>query len=235
MGLIAQSETTAQEQWVLEYYSDYLKTDGDWANLARYRDYNELVRSKTLASNRVVFVGNSITEGWVNISPAFFSENNFVGRGISGQTTPQMLLRFQEDVIKLKPAAVVILAGTNDLAENTGPSSNEMIQDNLAAMAELAKSHGIEVILSSILPVYDYPWSPGLNPAERIVAINSWMKNYCVENRFVYLDYFSATADERNGFMERYTTDGVHCSKEGYNLMENLALPAIEKALKKDN
>ena len=155
----------------------------------------------------------------------------YVNRGISGQTTPQMLVRFRADVIGLKPAVVVILAGTNDIAGNTGPSTIEMIMDNIVSMTELAQANGIKVVLSSVLPVFDYPWKPGLNPAEKIAALNKFIKNYADKNGIVYLDYYSSMVDERKGLKDEYTSDGVHPNEAGYKVMEPLAEEAIEKVL----
>src|SRR5262249_2058195 len=162
-----------------------------------------------------VFMGNSITEGWFKADPEFFKGKSYVGRGISGQTTPQMLVRFRQDVINLKPFAVVILAGTNDIAGNTGPATLEEIFGNIASMAELASSNKIKVILSSILPVFDYPWKPGLQPAEKIVSLNQMIKNYATKNGHIYLDYFSAMADERHGLKKELGDDGVHPNMAG--------------------
>lgn len=145
-------------------------------------------------------MGNSITEGWAGQDPDFFTENNYLGRGISGQTTPQMLLRFRPDVIDLKPAAVVILAGTNDIAGNTGPMTVEQIAGNIYSMAELAQAHHIKVVISSVLPVYKYPWKPEVEPVEKIAQLNSMLKNYADKNDMVYLDYFPATVNEQQGF-----------------------------------
>ena len=204
----------------------------DWPNLQKYRTLNEaLLNSEEYPE--VVFMGNSITEGWVSQRPEFFKEHKIAGRGISGQTTPQMLIRFTPDVLDLKPKAVVILAGTNDIAGNTGYASTKMITDNLRAMAELARANGIKVILSSILPVYSYPWSPQVKAVERIAEVNAWMKAYAEANEFVYLDYFPALADERKGLKKEYSEDGVHPNELGYETMEPLVLEAIEKALGK--
>ena len=150
----------------------------DWPNLAKYKDANAKLSNPSANENRVVFMGNSITDGWVRMDSAFFSGTPYIGRGISGQTTPQMLIRFKPDVVDLKPKVVVILAGTNDIAGNTGPSTLEMIEDNLASMAELAKAANIEVILSSVLPVFDYPWKRGLEPSQKIITLNKWIKDY---------------------------------------------------------
>ena len=203
----------------------------DWANTSRFKDANTKLPTPSSGENRVVFMGNSITEGWINTDPDFFAGKAYVNRGISGQTTPQMLVRFRPDVINLKPAVVVILAGTNDIAGNTGPSTLEMIMDNLVSMAELAKANRIKVVLSSVLPAFDYPWKPGLEPAPKIVKLNEMIKNYAEKNNIVYLDYFSSTVDERNGLKKELSGDGVHPNMDGYKIMEPLAEAAIKKAL----
>lgn len=205
----------------------------DWANLKKYQTENEALTAPANNENRVVFMGNSITQGWKEKHPEFFTENPFICRGISGQTTPQMLIRFRQDVIELQPKVVVILAGTNDIAGNTGPSTLEMIMDNLSSMAEIANANGIRVILCSVLPAIDYPWKPGIEPNVKIPKLNAMIKNYCEKKRFIYLDYFSKMADEKNGMIAEYTTDGVHCTTKGYEVMEQLVKPAIENALKK--
>jgi len=204
----------------------------DWAYLARYRDENAKLGPPRSGEQRVVFYGNSITEGWAKYFDAMFRGKPYIGRGISGQTTPQMLVRLRQDVIGLSPAVVVILAGTNDIAGNTGPSTVEMIEDNLASMAELAQAHGIRVVLSSVLPVYDYPWRPGLEPAPKIQALNAWMKRYAAEHGAVYLDYYSAMVDGRGGLKDELGTDGVHPNEAGYRVMAPLAEQAIAQALK---
>ncbi|MHC2992268.1 acylhydrolase [Pontibacter sp. HJ8] len=206
-------------------------TAQDWANLTRYREENAKLGLPASGERRIVFMGNSITEGWGNIHPAFFSGKPYINRGIGGQTTPQMLLRFRADVIDLKPAVVVILAGTNDIAGNTGPSTLKMIADNIFSMAELAKAHGIKVVLCSVLPVFDYPWKPGLQPVGKITSLNEQLKNYAAANGFIYLDYFPAMADERKGLKAAYSTDGVHPNEAGYKVMAPLAEKAIAKAL----
>ncbi len=203
----------------------------DWPDLNRYKDENAKLGLASPGENRVVFMGNSITIGWKRICPDFFSGRSYINRGISGQTTPQMLVRFRADVIGLKPAVVVILAGTNDIAGNTGPSTIEMIMDNIVSMTELAQANGIKVVLSSVLPVFDYPWKPGLNPAEKIAALNKFIKNYADKNGIVYLDYYSSMVDERKGLKDEYTSDGVHPNEAGYKVMEPLAEEAIEKVL----
>jgi lysophospholipase L1-like esterase len=204
----------------------------DWANLQRYREANAKLSSPVKNENRVVFLGNSITAGWTPYFATMFPGKPYIGRGIGGQTTPQMLVRFRQDVIDLKPTVVVILAGTNDIAGNTGPSTIEMIEDNLASMAELAKANGIRVVLSSVLPVYDYPWKPGLEPAPKIIALNKWMKEYARAHGAVYLDYHSAMADSRGGMRSELANDGVHPNETGYRIMAPLAEEAIQKALR---
>lgn len=210
---------------------DPLRTD--WANLKRFQPDNAAIGLPKPGEKRVVFMGNSITEGWPGANPAFFEGKPYINRGISGQTTPQMLLRFRQDVIALQPAVVVILGGTNDIAGNTGPTTIEQIMDNLASMAELARTHHIGVVLSSVLPVYEYPWKPGLEPSGKIVRLNQMMQDYAAKNGCVYLDYFSAMADERNGLQAALGYDGVHPNKAGYEVMEPLAEKAIQRALKK--
>lgn len=223
----AQHQITDYEKAVF----DGLKTD--WPNLACFRNANEKIGMPKEGENRVVFMGNSITIGWIEMHPDFFAGKPFVNRGISGQTTPQMLLRFRQDVIDLKPAVVVILAGVNDIAGNTGPSSLEMIADNLASMAELAKANKIKVIMCSVLPAYDFPWNPGVQPAEKIFTLNQWIKKYAAENDHLYLDYYTLMADEKKGLKMELTYDGVHPNLEGYKVMEPLVEEAISAALKK--
>ncbi len=203
----------------------------DWANLDRFKNENEQLAASAKGEKRVVFMGNSITEGWSKMMPEFFDGKPYVNRGIGGQTTPQMLVRFRPDVINLKPAAVVILAGTNDIAGNTGPSTIEMIADNIMSMADLAHANGIKVILCSVLPVFDYPWKPGLEPADKIVRLNGIIKDYASKHNMVYLDYFSAMVDGRNGLKEEFGSDGVHPNIAGYKVMAPLATEAITKAL----
>ncbi len=204
----------------------------DWPNLAEFKEDNAKAGLPAADENRVVFMGNSITIGWLNTRPEFFEGKPYINRGISGQTTPQMLLRFRQDVINLQPKVVVILAGTNDIAGNTGPSTLEMIADNIKSMAELAHANGIKVVVSSTLPAYDYPWKPGVEPAEKIVALNKMLRSYAEANDHIYLDYFSTMVDDRNGLPKEYAEDGVHPTAAGYKLMEPLVEEAIAKALK---
>ena len=203
----------------------------DFGNLKRYAAANAELPPQT--AGRVVFFGDSITDAWVSNGGTFFPGKPYVNRGISGQTTPQMLVRFRQDVIDLHPEAVVILAGTNDIAGNTGPSTLEMIEDNLRSMAELAQANGIRVILASVLPAADYPWRKGLEPAPKIKTLNQWMANYCAEKKITYLDYYSSMADEVGGMKPGISKDGVHPNAAGYAIMEPLAQKAIDKVLHK--
>lgn len=214
-------------------FSQYESMKTDWPNFSRYREANDKLGLPKPDEKRVVFMGNSITDGWSDVCPQFFAVKSYINRGISGQTTPQMLVRFRPDVINLKPKVVVILAGTNDIAGNTGPSTLEMIEDNLMSMAELARANGIKVVLSSVLPAFQYPWFPEQKPAEKIVQLNKWIKAYAEKNGYIYLDYFTPMADERNGLKKTYSEDGVHPNLAGYEVMNPLAEKAIQKALKK--
>jgi lysophospholipase L1-like esterase len=202
-----------------------------WANYEKFAKDNEKLGPPVRDEKRVIFMGNSITEGWSRFSPGFFEEKSFVNRGISGQTSPQMLARFRQDVIDLKPSVVLILAGTNDIAGNTGYSTIEMIMDNIMSMAELATLHQIKVILCSVLPAYDYPWRKGLEPAGKILRLNSLIKDFAYSKGYIYLDYYSSMSDEKGGMKEELSYDGVHPNEKGYKIMEELALPAIKKAL----
>jgi lysophospholipase L1-like esterase len=211
------------------------KFHNDWANLERYRSDNLKIGNPAKGEQRVVFMGNSITEGWINICPEFFSGKPYIDRGISGQTTPQMLIRFRPDVINLKPAVVIINAGVNDIAGNTGPSTLEMIEDNISSMAELAKVNGIKVIIASVLPAFDFPWRPGLKPAEKIASLNEWLKNFTISNKFIYIDYYSAMVDSRKGLPFKLSEDGVHPNAAGYKIMGPLAEKAISEALQSNS
>jgi lysophospholipase L1-like esterase len=204
----------------------------DWAKLAYYRQANAELPAPRADERRVVFMGNSITEGWGRYFPALFPGKPYINRGISGQTTPQMLVRFRQDVVALKPAAVVILAGTNDIAGNTGVSSLEMIEDNLMSMTEIARANGIAVVLTSVLPAIDFPWKKGLEPAPKIVALNTWLKDYARRLGIPFVDYHAAMRDERDGLRAEFTTDGVHVTEAGYRIMATLVEPAIAQALR---
>ena len=221
----------------LPFTQDIISQDWNtFANTMLYNKANLELKLHTEAKNRVVFMGNSITEGWIQMRPEFFNNRDYINRGIGGQTTPQMLLRFREDVINLKPSVVIILAGTNDIAGNSGYISLESIIDNIKSMAEIANANGIKVIISSILPAIDYPWKPGLDPASKIIIINKALKAFSEENNFIYLDYYAAMVDDKGGLkVPEYTTanDLVHPNKKGYLVMEKLAEIAIKKALAK--
>ncbi|VXC99159.1 SGNH/GDSL hydrolase family protein [Sphingomonas sp. 8AM] len=199
----------------------------DFAWLGRYRDAN----ARVTAPVRVVFMGDSITQGWFDMVPGFFAPGRY-GRGISGQTTPQMLLRFRQDVIDLHPQVVQIMAGTNDIAGNTGPMTAEQTKANLMSMAELARAHGIRVILASIPPADHFPWRAGVEPAPRIVALNAWMKDYAARTGAIYADYWSALHDGP-ALKAAWTSDGVHPNKAGYAVMAPVAEAAIRRAMTK--
>jgi lysophospholipase L1-like esterase len=209
----------------------------DFGGLARYRDANALVKSPAPGEKRVVFLGDSITDAWP--LQEYFPGRLYLNRGISGQTTPQMLIRFREDVINLEPKIVLILAGTNDIAGNTGPMSLDEIEANYASMAELARVHNIRVVFSSVTPVNDYnPETVDvftLRPPQKILALNDWLKRYCAENGLGYLDYFSAMVDGKGLLKRDLSSDGLHPNPAGYKLMAPLAEAAIEKALSSSN
>tara|TARA_B100000900_G_scaffold342757_1_gene306272 strand:- start:137 stop:778 length:642 start_codon:yes stop_codon:yes gene_type:complete len=203
--------------------------DQDWPNLTRYKNQNSSLGPPQENEKRVVFMGDSITEGWSQLYPSYFEKRSYINRGIGGQTTPQMLIRFKQDVLDLMPTVVVILAGTNDIAGNTGPSNVKMITDNIFSMATLATAYGIQVVLSSVLPVFRYDWSPEIvDPPSTINAINKCLKEYAEPNGLYYLDYFSEMVDDRRGLKKEYTPDGVHPNEKGYELMSAIA----EKKLK---
>ncbi len=197
----------------------------DWAQFGRYAEANKKVE----IPSKVVFMGNSITDGWWPADSMFFKSNGFIDRGISGQTTVEMLTRFRADVINLKPKAVVILAGTNDIAQNIGYISLENIFGNIVSMAELAKANNIDAVICSVLPVYDYGWHKGLEPAQKIITLNKMLKEYADKNKLTYVDYHSAMVDERGGLPEKYSKDGVHPNLDGYKVMEKLVLKALKR------
>jgi lysophospholipase L1-like esterase len=212
----------------------------DWPQLGRYHDANAKLAPAAKSEARVVFMGDSITDSWQNPKfGGFFPGKPYVDRGISGQTTPQMLIRFRPDVIALQPRVVVILAGTNDLAGNTGPMTLEAIEDNLAAMADLAKANSIKVVFASVLPVSDYEQRDGKpivrttqRPPEKIKALNEWMKTYAANNKLTYLDYYSAMIDDKGFLRDELSEDGLHPNAKGYEIMAPLAEAAISRALK---
>ncbi|EGK00515.1 MULTISPECIES: SGNH/GDSL hydrolase family protein [Dysgonomonas] len=202
-------------------------------NLKRYAKANSELPAPAKGENRVVFIGNSITDGWASQRPDFFKSNNYVGRGIGGQTSPQLLSRFRQDVINLKPAAVVINIGTNDVAENTGPYDADFTLGNIKSMAELANANGIKVILSSVTPAGEYPWRKEIKEVPlKIAALNAGIKEYASSNGFAYIDYYTLLKDENRAMIAAYTTDGVHLTKEGYAVMEKAAKAVIDEVLK---
>ena len=205
--------------------------DDDWASLERYQEANAKLTPQESAENRVIFYGNSITDSWASLFPEMFPGKHYLGRGISGQTTPQMLVRFPQDVIRLEPDVVVILAGTNDIAGNTGPSTQKMIEDNIVSMVDLALANSISVVLCSVLPVSDYPWKPGLNPGPKIVELNKWMRQLAQNEGLVYVDYHSEMVNDSLGLARELTYDGVHPNHAGYQVMARLVDPAISTAL----
>ena len=204
----------------------------DWPNLQKYQDENSKLPPPAANETRVVFMGNSITENWRAMDSSFFT-NGYIGRGISGQTTPQMLVRFREDVINLKPAVVVILAGINDIAENTGPSKLENVFGNIESMSQLARAANIKVVISSVLPANHFPWRPSIIPTEKVIQLNQMLKDYADKNNIVYLDYYSAMVDNEKGLPAALSGDGVHPTLAGYKVMEPLAVKAINEALKR--
>jgi acyl-CoA thioesterase I len=204
----------------------------DWAQLNRYRVENADLPPVGAGEQRVVFMGDSITDAWGH-GANFFPDKPYFNRGISGQTTPQMLVRFQQDVVALKPDVVIILAGTNDIAGNTGPSTPQMIEDNFVSMADIAHRSDIKVVIASILPAIAYPWRPGIAPAEEIRTLNAWLKDFCSRDGDIYLDYYSALADAQGGMGPGLSKDGVHPTARGYAIMAPLAEKAIAEALGK--
>jgi len=205
----------------------------DFGELNRYRQANAQLKPPGPAENRIIFYGDSITDAWK--LDTYFPGKGYINRGISGQTTPQMLVRFRQDVIDLSPKVVVILAGTNDIAGNTGPMTLEQIEANYASMAELAREHSIRVVFSSVTPIHDYIKQRQAfflqRSAEEILALNQWLRTYCEQNKIVYLDYFSAMVDEHGMMKESLADDGLHPNDAGYRVMAPLAEMAISKAL----
>lgn len=198
----------------------------DWANLKKYATENKQLMQLHNA-NPIVLMGDSITEFWKVNDKDFFTSNNLINRGISGQTTPQMLLRFRQDVIDLKPSKVIILAGINDIAENTGPISLETVFSNIVSMVELAKASKIKVVLCSVLPSNKFNWNPKIEPADKIVALNKMIKTYTLKNKIPFVDYYSSMVDANKGLDIKYGEDGVHPNLNGYKLMESLLLTVL--------
>ena len=207
------------------------KTKTDWPDLKKYQMENATIAPPAKGEKRVVFMGDSITEFWKTADGDFFHDNNYIDRGIKGQTTSQMLARFHQDVIALHPAVVVILAGTNDIAQNEGPVPMKDIYAKIVAMAQLAQENHIKVVLCSVLPVYDFPWNHGIQPAEKVVQLNNMISAYCMKQNVPYVDYYTKMVDDRKGLRSIYTYDGVHPLKAGYKIMEPLVKNAIKKTL----
>lgn len=222
--LAAQAQATPEQKAKAEREAED-RLHADWAWLGRYRDANAAITGPV----DTVFIGDSITQGWFDMTPAFFTTGRH-GRGIGGQTTPQMLLRFRQDVIDLHPKVVQIMAGTNDIAGNTGPMTPEQTKANLMSMAELARAHGIRVILASIPPADHFPWRPGLETAPRIAALNGWIKDYAARTGAIYADYWTALHDGP-ALRASLTYDGVHPNKAGYAVMAPVAEAAIRAAM----
>ncbi len=204
----------------------------DWNQLGRYHESNLRLTGQSRDPQRVVFLGDSITDGWK--LEQYFPDKHYVNRGISGQTTPQMLVRMYPDVVNLQPAALIILAGTNDIARNTGPTTIDMIEDNFRAMSDLARAHGIKVILCLLTPISDYTTRKQTDrrPPADILKLNDWLKKYADESQAVVADYYSTLVDEKGYLKEGYSEDGLHPNERGYALMAPVAQAAIDKALK---
>jgi lysophospholipase L1-like esterase len=230
---ISNEKTVAQKN--RDNWTNFMKMiedrlHNDWAWLKRFEADNDHMPAPNPGEKRVIFLGNSITEGWINQDPGFFRDHGYINRGIGGQTTPQMLVRFREDVVNLHPQVVIILAGINDIAQNTGPSRLENITGNIISMAEIAKANGIKVILCSVLPAFSFPWHPGIDPAPAIVKLNRMLQGYAEKNKLGFVNYYPAAVDEKGAFKKDLTIDGVHPNLPGYKIMEPLAEAAIEKA-----
>jgi acyl-CoA thioesterase-1 len=215
------------------------RTLNDWAFLAKFRDADKSLLSPSPGETRVVFMGDSITEAWGLMATAttpdrgeFFPGKPYINRGISGQTTPQMLVRFRQDVIELKPKVVVLLGGTNDIAENTGKETLDEIVNNIASMSDIARTNGIRVVLCSVLPASDFRWHPGLEPAPKIKALNTLLRAYAEKNSLVFVDYYASLVNNEGGLKAEFSPDGVHPNRAGYEIMAPLAEAGIAKALK---
>jgi acyl-CoA thioesterase-1 len=225
MGVSAQTSPSASVP------TDPTPQQQAWANVAKYHAANAKLAPPAAGEKRVIFFGDSITEAWAG-NPTFFPGKGYIGRGISGQTTGQMLVRFHPDVIDLHPAVVLILAGTNDIAENQGPITLEAIAANLEAMADSAKASGVQPVICSVLPAHDYPWHRGLNPVEKIPKLNALLKAWCAKNKVIYLDYFPALVDaQQQGMRPELSGDGVHPNTGGFTIMARMADDAIHQAL----
>lgn len=199
----------------------------DWPQLSYYQTANKALIASEKAIE-AIFFGDSITEGWPQINPSFFTSNNFVGRGIGGQTSPQLLLRFRQDVLGLRPKSIILLAGINDIAQNTGPISLKAIMDNITSMAELARANGVQMILCSVLPANSFPWRPEIIPTQKVIELNQMIKAYAQEKNLVYVDYYTAMVNEEKGLKQSLGYDTVHPNKAGYELMEKILCPYLK-------
>lgn len=215
-GLAVNAQQKINENWA------------DWANFKKYADQNKSVPQKIKGERRVVFLGNSIFEGWLRSRPEFFAGKPYYDRGISGQTTPQMLLRFYDDVLALNPDVLVLKCGINDIAQNTGPYDPVKTINNIKAIAQLARVNKIKVVLCSVLPANDFKWRPGLEPADKVIALNAEIKKFANEQDYFYLDLYSSVVDENKGMRKEYASDGVHPTVEGYKVIE----PLVEEAIR---
>ena len=200
----------------------------DWANLERFKEENTSIMQEEITEKRIVFMGNSITEGWSNFDSVFFSENQFINRGIGGQTTPQILLRFKQDVIDIKANTVIILAGINDIAENTGPISLKQILGNIISMCELANQNNIRVILCSVIPANEFPWEPKINPTQKVIDLNEMLLDYANSKSITYVDYYSKMVDDKQGLIPAYGYDPVHPNQDGYVVMKHILSEVLE-------
>ena len=200
----------------------------DWANLERFKGGNSSIMQEVNTGKRIVFMGNSITEGWSNFDSIFFSKNQFINRGIEGQTTPQMLLLFKQDVIDIKANTVIILAGINDIAENTGPISLKQILGNIISMCELANQNNIRVILYSVLPANKFPWEPKITPTQKVIELNKMLLEYANSKSITYVDYYSKMVDDKQGLIPAYSFDPVHPNQEGYVVMKHILSEVLE-------
>jgi lysophospholipase L1-like esterase len=227
-SLFAQQQKADSSTKVITVKEDFRD---DWADLRHYEAENKVLAPAAPNDKRVVFLGSSIFENWKKLVPEYFDNKLYIDRGISGQISPQLLIRFRQDVINLKPKAVIILAGSNDIAGSTGHVTNERIMDNIKSMVELARVNHIKVILCAYLPVYEYPWRKGMQAADKIIALNTLIKAYVAKNKLTLLDYFTPLADSRNGQKAELTLDGVHPNVAGYKIMAKITDEAIAKIL----
>ena len=227
VGVLASSQVLPEE--LKNVNMNKVKSVLDWGGMNRFAEQNQVLLESGENSVNTVFIGDSITEGWSDYFPEFFQENPFINRGIGGQTTPQILVRFRQDVIEHQPKVVVILAGTNDIAGNTPFIDLATVAGNIFSMAEIAKCNGIKVIICSVLPAAIYPWAPGKHPDVLIPELNQLLKDYAKQNQVEYLDYFNAMTNGKNGMQKQFTNDGVHVTKEGYQIMINMVKKVISE------